>query len=103
MKLSVFLILQVLWNSEWCSAKPLEQGSVTETVEVTPYPDTQKRYVNIKNVSPEVSNILREHNMSLDQINSLKEKLLRENKTMNRNFYEVIPSTTYSTLAATKE
>lgn len=103
MKLSVFMILQVLWNSEWCLAKPLEQGSVTETVEVTPYPDTQKRFVNINNVSPEVSNILREHNMSLDQINSQKEKLLRENKTMNRNFYEVIPSTTLPTLAATKE
>lgn len=103
MKLSVFMILQVLWNSEWCLAKPLEQGSVTETVEVTPYPDTQKRFLNIDNVSPEVSNILREHNTSIDQINSQKEKLLRENKTMNRNFYEVIPSTTFPTPFATKE
>lgn len=104
MKLSVFMILQVLWNSEWCSAKAFEPTSVTETVEVTPYPDTQKQIVNINNVSPEVSNILREHNMSLDQINSLKEKLLRENKTMNKNFYEVISSTTSSTpAAATKE
>lgn len=103
MKLSVFMILQVLWNSEWCSPMPLEQGSVTETVEVTPYPDTQKQYVNINNVSPEVSNILRESNMSLDQLNSLKEKLMRENRTMNRNFYEVIPSTTFPTPAATKE
>lgn len=101
MKLSVFMILQVLWNSEWCLTMPLEQGSVTETVEVTPYPDTQKQYVNINNVSPEVSNILRESNMSLDQLNSLKEKLMRENRTMNRNFYEVM--TTFPTPAATKE
>lgn len=103
MKLSVFMILQVLWNSEWCAAKALEQGSVTETGEVTPYPDTQKQIINVNNVSPEVTNILRDHNMSFDQINALKEKLIRENRTMNRNFYEVIPSTTYSTPAATKE
>lgn len=102
MKLSVFMILQVLWNSEWCLAKPLEQGSVTDTVEVTAYPDTQKRFVNINNVSPEVSNILREHNMSLDQINLQKEKLLRENKTMDRFSYAVY-STTFATPAATRE
>lgn len=104
MKFSVFMVIfSVLcrWCFEECSAKPVEQGSVTETVlDVTPYPDAQKRYVDINNVSPEVSSILRENNMNLDQIKTMHAKL--QNKT-NRDFYHVIPSSTYPAPTASKE
>lgn len=105
MKLTVFMILPIFWKFE-CWAKPVEQGSGTETVvvEATPYPDMQKRYVDINNVSPEVSSILKLNNLNLDEIKSMHARL--QNKTVkdiNFNFYELIPSSTYSTPTAAKE
>ncbi|CRL06849.1 CLUMA_CG019482, isoform A [Clunio marinus] len=86
-----------------CLAKPVEQGSVTDPLgEVTPYPDTQKQFIDINNVSPEVSNILIENNMNLEKIKTMLEKL--QNKTMsNKNFYEVIPSSTSSPSTEAKD
>jgi hypothetical protein len=108
MLLLVLIVFPILGGFE-SSAKPVEQGSVTEAiVEVTPYPDAQKRFIDINHVSPEVSNILRENNMNLDQIQTMRNKL--QNKT-NRNptgiddtfKYELIPSSTYPTPTAAKE
>lgn len=101
MKFSVFMIFPLLWCFECSLAKPVEQGSVTEAVvDVTPYPDAQKRYIDINNVSPEVTNILRENNMSLDRIKTMHAKL--QNKT-NRELYYLIPSSTYPAPTASKE
>lgn len=102
MRFSVFMIFPVLLCFECLMAKPLEQGSsATEAVvDVTPYPDAQKRYVDINNVSPEVSSILRENNVNLDHIKTLQAKL--QNKT-NRDYYHVIPSSTYPAPTAAKE
>lgn len=98
MKLTVLMIFPIFWNYE-CLAKSIEQGSVTEMLEVTPYPDTQKQIINMKNVSPEVTNILRENNITdYEQINAMKTKLIN-----SKTYYEVIPSSTYPAPTATKE
>lgn len=78
MKFTVFIILPIFWSCE-CLAMPVEQGSVTEAVEATPYPDLQKRYVDINNVSPEVSIILQDNNLNLDSIRRMQQEL--QNKT----------------------
>lgn len=75
---------------------PVEQGSVTEVAEATPYPDLQKRYVDIKNVSPEVSIILQDNNISLDSIRQMQQEL--QNKTRY-----VTPTPTFPTPTAPKE
>lgn len=88
MKITVLIFLLILWSFE-CSAKPFEQGSATDAaIEPTPYPDTQKRYVDLNNVSPEVSIILRENNMNLDQLRLMHEKL------QNKTFYSSYSTTT---------
>lgn len=95
MKLPVFIIFPVLWCFDVCLAKPVEQGSlvVTEAVlDVTPYPDAQKRYVDINNFSPEVVSILKKNDLNLADIVSMQERL--QNKT-DKNFYQVIQSSTY--------
>lgn len=73
MKFTVLIVLPLIWKIEcW----PLDQGSATDTiVEVTPYPDTHKKYIDINNVSPEVSNILSRNNLNLDQIKAMHAKL----------------------------
>ena len=109
MKLTVFLILPIFWSVE---CLPVDQGSVTETVVTgyemaTSYPDMQKRYVDINNVSPEVSSILRENNMNLDQIKTMHAKLqnktLLRDKNRDKDYYKVIPSSTIPAPTAAKE
>lgn len=90
----------MLWHFE-CLAKPLEQGSVTDAAtNVTPYPDAQKRYVDMSNVSPEVSNIMKQNNVDFEKIRTIYEKL--QNKTM-RDYYEVVSSSTLPAPTAAKE
>lgn len=89
MKLTIFMIFPILWNFE-CLAMPLEGDDAD--IEVTPYPNTQKRIINdINNPSPDVTTILRGFNLSLDQINAQRELL----KNRTKDFYEVIPASTY--------
>jgi hypothetical protein len=75
---------------------PVEQSSVTDVAEATPYPDAQKSYVDIKNVSPEVSIILQDNNISLDSIRQMQQEL--QNKTRY-----VTPTPTFPTPTAPKE
>lgn len=60
--------------------------------DVTPYPDTQKRYIDLSNVSPEVSDIMIRNNLNIEQIREQQERL--------RNSYTVIPSSTAETPAS---
>lgn len=110
MKLTVFMILPIFWSVE---CMPFDQGSGTERVVTsydmaTSYPDLHKRFVDINNVSPEVSSILRQNNMNLDEIKM--QHAMLQNKTMlirdknrDKDYYQVIPSSTYSTPTAAKE
>lgn len=99
MKLSVFLIFPIFWKFE-CFAKPVD-GTDTTVIDVTPYPDAQRQYVDINNVvSPEVTKIINENNLNLDQIKTMHAKL--QNKTRG-TFYHVIPSSTYPAPTAAKE
>lgn len=92
---------------------PVDQGSATETVVTgyemaTSYPDMQKRYVDINNVSPEVSSLLRQNNMNLDHIKTMQanlqnKTLLIRDKNRDKDYYKVIPSSTLSTPTAAKE
>jgi hypothetical protein len=95
MKLTVLIIFPIFWICE-ILAMPVEQGSVTEPVEATPYPDLQKRYVDINNVSPEVSIILQDNNLNLDSIRRMQQEL--QNKTRY-----VTPTPTYPPATAPKE
>lgn len=103
------MILSIFWSVE---CLPVDQGSATETVVTgyemaTSYPDMQKRYVDINNVSPEVSSILRENNMNLDQIKTMHAKLqnktLLRDKNRDKDYYKVIPSSTIPAPTAAKE
>lgn len=96
MKLSVFFLFPILWKFE-CFAKPVE-GTDTTVIDVTPYPDAQKQYININNVvSPEVTKIINENNLNLDEIKRMHAKLQNKTKTI---YY---PSTTYPAPTAAKE
>ncbi|KAG5679400.1 hypothetical protein PVAND_008968 [Polypedilum vanderplanki] len=59
---------------------------VTIKDEMTPYPFTQKRYVDLSYVSPEVSNMIQKSNLNIEQIRQQQDRL--------RNRYEVITSST---------
>lgn len=98
MKLSVFFIFAILWKFE-CSAKPVESTDTT-IGDVTPYPDTQKLRIDINNVvRPEVTKIITENNLNLDQIKTMHAKLQSKMKVLN----QVTSSTTYPTPTATRE
>lgn len=104
------MILPIFWIVE---CLPVDQGSGTETVVTgfemaTSYPDMQKRYVDINNVSPEVSTILRENNMNLDQLKTMHARLqnktlLIRDKNRDKDYYKVIPSSTFPAPTAAKE
>lgn len=80
---------------------PLEQGSVTVTVDVTPYPGAQRQYIDTNdNVSPVVTKILQESGMNLDELKALKEKL--QNQTLKGNG-QAFQSSTVSILPGTRE
>lgn len=110
MKLTVLIILPIFWSVK---CMPVDQGSPTESIVTgyemaTSYPDMQKRYVDINNVSPEVSSILRENNMNLEQIKTMQEKLqnktlLIRDKNRDKDYYKLIPSSTYPAPTAAKE
>ena len=91
MKFTIFLIVPIFWHIKFLSASPLsENGGVPTVSQVTPYPDAQKQVVNINNVSPEVTNLLRKFNVDFDQINAQRQRL-QQNRTIDRAYYEVMP------------
>jgi hypothetical protein len=93
------MIFPILWKFE-CLAKPVEQGSsVDALVDVTPYPDAQKQYINPNNVSPDVSDFMRINQINFTKINTQKEMLQNRTKGLPSDhfLYEVIPSSTLPT------
>ena len=96
MKLKVFQIILPLF---WCLkslAMPVEQDAVTDVAEATPFPDLKKSFVDIKNVSPEVSIILKDYNVSLVSI------LQQQQELQNKTRY-VTPTPTFPPPTAPKE
>lgn len=74
-----------------------ENSQTIVSDEVTAYPDMQKLYVDLTNVSPDVSNILRRSQLNIDQIREQQERLRHRNTIENdKNRYEVISSSTAS-------
>lgn len=74
-----------------------ENSQTIVSDEVTAYPDMQKLYVDLTNVSPDVSNILRRSQLNIDQIREQQERLRHRNNIENdKNRYEVISSSTAS-------
>ena len=72
-----------------------ENSQTIVSDEVTAYPDMQKLYVDLTNVSPDVSNILRRSQLNIDQIREQQERLRHRNNIENdKNRYEVISSST---------
>ncbi|XP_070494428.1 uncharacterized protein ana isoform X1 [Chironomus tepperi] len=72
-----------------------ENSQTVVSDEVTAYPDMQKLYVDLTNVSPDVSNILRRSQLNVDQIREQQERLRHRNNIENdKNRYEVISSST---------
>jgi hypothetical protein len=86
---------------------PVEQGMATD---VTPYPDMQKQYIDINNVSPEVSSFLTQSNVNLEQIKMLQHKLqnktfvgVEPEKPLDNYQYHLVSSSTNPTSIVTKE
>jgi hypothetical protein len=74
------------------NSRPSQQTVVNEEM-VTAYPDTQKRFVDLNYVSPEVSGLLQRSNLNVQQIREQQEKLKNRNRGDNeRNFYDFINS-----------
>jgi hypothetical protein len=74
-----------------------ENSQTIVSDEVTAYPDMQKLYVDLRNVSPDVSNILRRSQLNIDQIREQQERLKQRSSIENdKNRYEVISSSTAS-------
>lgn len=71
-----------------------QQTEVNEEVIVTAYPDTQKRFVDLSYVSPEVSDIIQKSNLNIDQIREQQEKLKRKIVAIDsdQNRYDLITS-----------
>lgn len=75
MKFTVLMLLSILESFE-CLAVPVEQGSVSDSsIDVTPYPDMQRRIVDINNMSPDVADILKQNNLSLEKLKEMQAKL----------------------------
>lgn len=65
--------------------------------EVTAYPDMQKHYVDLANVSHNVSIMLQKNQLNVDQIREQQERLRQRISIENdKNRYEVISSSTAS-------
>ena len=79
-----------------------QQTEVNEEIVVTAYPDTQKKYVDLNHVSPEVSSLLQRSNLNVEQIRAQQEKLKAKNAAENeRNRYDTMSSTTDNPLINT--
>lgn len=70
-----------------------QQTEVNEEIVVTAYPDTQKRFVDLNYVSPEVSGLLQRSNLNVQQIREQQQKLMNRNVVESvKNRYDVIMS-----------
>lgn len=80
-----------------------------EVITVTAYPDTQKRFVDLNYVIPQVSDILLKSNVRIEQIREQQEKLRNKSPIESeKNRYDVVPtdllqSTSQTTPSSSKE
>lgn len=78
-----------------------QQQTMNEEIVVTAYPDTQKRFVDLNYVSPEVSDLLQKSNMNIQQIREQQESLKNRNTPESENDLNVIYSSTDQSLTPT--
>lgn len=65
-----------------------------EEIVVTAYPDTQKRFVDLNYVSPEVSGLLQRSNLNVQQIREQQEKLKNRNAAESERGLIIMSSST---------
>lgn len=59
-----------------CLSVPVEQGENSDAnVDVTPYPDMQRKIIDINNMGPVETSILKQNNLSLQQIKEMQDRL----------------------------
>lgn len=75
-----------------------QQNDVNEEM-ITAYPDTQKQYVNLGNLSPQASNLIQKNKLDFEQIRAQQEKLRNKNVNSKNHF----PTTTIPGPSSSKE
>lgn len=90
------LLISINISLSFIRAMPIEnsqQTEVNEEVIVTAYPDTQRRFVDLSYVSPEVSDLIQRSNLSPQQIREQQERLKNKHAIESENNrYDVFSS-----------
>mgnify|MGYP006364541729 CR=1 FL=1 len=82
------LLISINISLSLIRAMPIEnsqQTEVNEEVIVTAYPDTQRRYVDLSYVSPEVSDLIQRSNLNPQQIREQQERLKNKHAIESEN------------------
>lgn len=88
--ISINISLSLVWAMP---VENIQQTEVNEEVIVTAYPDTQRRFVDLSYVSPEVSDLIQRSNLSPQQIREQQERLKNKHAIENdNNRYQILSS-----------
>lgn len=92
------LLISINISMSFVQAVPIENSQQTEVneeviVTATPYPDIQRRFVDLSYVSPEVSDLIQRSNLNPQQIREQQERLKNKHAIESeKNRYDIFSS-----------